>query len=322
MAAASLASASEMAAQDARKITGVVVSAATRQPVAGAAILYEEVGRADQTTTTDEKGSFTISFGRLGVVTVTARNFGTASRRWPPRTGGVTLRIELEPPVGVSGTLVDRVNGRAIAGAITILMRQATSIVSSTAIAERGEFKFGDLPSGSALVISRADGYAPGVAAATLEPKVGGNSVRVGLLLEAQAAGTVVDSASAPVAEAEVLIAYVNNPGAGVLESYAGGRFHTQADGEFALRALGPGHADRAPGSPRRPNVRRGPGDGGAGHDPKRDSADARDARIRVFGDDKFWTPVGRIDNAHGDRNLVCACPPVADYADAEAVPR
>jgi glycine dehydrogenase len=25
----------------------------------------------------------------------------------------------------------------------------------------------------------------------------------------------------------------------------------------------------------------------------------------------KFWPAVGRIDNAYGDRNLVCACPPV-----------
>src|SRR5206468_1027272 len=25
----------------------------------------------------------------------------------------------------------------------------------------------------------------------------------------------------------------------------------------------------------------------------------------------KFWPPVGRIDNPYGDRNLVCACPPV-----------
>jgi len=25
----------------------------------------------------------------------------------------------------------------------------------------------------------------------------------------------------------------------------------------------------------------------------------------------KFWPPVGRIDNAYGDRNLVCACPPI-----------
>jgi len=29
----------------------------------------------------------------------------------------------------------------------------------------------------------------------------------------------------------------------------------------------------------------------------------------------KFWPSVKRIDNAAGDRNLVCTCPPVADYA-------
>jgi glycine dehydrogenase len=27
----------------------------------------------------------------------------------------------------------------------------------------------------------------------------------------------------------------------------------------------------------------------------------------------KFWPPVARIDNAYGDRNLVCTCPPMAD---------
>jgi glycine dehydrogenase len=32
----------------------------------------------------------------------------------------------------------------------------------------------------------------------------------------------------------------------------------------------------------------------------------------------KFWPAVGRIDNAHGDRNLICACPPVSDYADSK----
>ena len=32
----------------------------------------------------------------------------------------------------------------------------------------------------------------------------------------------------------------------------------------------------------------------------------------------KFWSPVGRVDNAHGDRNLICACPPLEDYADFE----
>jgi len=32
---------------------------------------------------------------------------------------------------------------------------------------------------------------------------------------------------------------------------------------------------------------------------------------------DKYWSPVGRVDNVHGDRNLVCSCPPVSDYAQA-----
>ena len=31
----------------------------------------------------------------------------------------------------------------------------------------------------------------------------------------------------------------------------------------------------------------------------------------------KFWPAVGRIDNVHGDRHLVCACPPVESYAEA-----
>jgi len=29
----------------------------------------------------------------------------------------------------------------------------------------------------------------------------------------------------------------------------------------------------------------------------------------------KFWPPVARVDNAHGDRNLVCTCAPIEDYA-------
>ncbi|MDX6323979.1 MAG: glycine dehydrogenase [Nocardioidaceae bacterium] len=30
---------------------------------------------------------------------------------------------------------------------------------------------------------------------------------------------------------------------------------------------------------------------------------------------DKYWPPVGRVDQAYGDRNLVCACPPVEAFA-------
>ena len=34
--------------------------------------------------------------------------------------------------------------------------------------------------------------------------------------------------------------------------------------------------------------------------------------------DSKFWPPVSRIDNAYGDRNLVCTCLPPEAYADEE----
>ncbi len=34
-------------------------------------------------------------------------------------------------------------------------------------------------------------------------------------------------------------------------------------------------------------------------------------------GGEKYWTPVSRIDNVHGDRHLVCSCPPLSDYAEA-----
>lgn len=30
----------------------------------------------------------------------------------------------------------------------------------------------------------------------------------------------------------------------------------------------------------------------------------------------KYWMPVSRVDNVHGDRNLVCSCPPLEEYAD------
>jgi glycine dehydrogenase len=32
----------------------------------------------------------------------------------------------------------------------------------------------------------------------------------------------------------------------------------------------------------------------------------------------KYWPPVSRVDNPFGDRNLVCACPPIEAYETAE----
>ena len=36
-----------------------------------------------------------------------------------------------------------------------------------------------------------------------------------------------------------------------------------------------------------------------------------------AFRVDKYWPAVNRVDNVHGDRHLVCTCPPMSDYADA-----
>jgi glycine dehydrogenase len=30
----------------------------------------------------------------------------------------------------------------------------------------------------------------------------------------------------------------------------------------------------------------------------------------------KYWTPVGRVDNAYGDRNIMCSCVPLSAYTD------
>jgi glycine dehydrogenase len=43
-----------------------------------------------------------------------------------------------------------------------------------------------------------------------------------------------------------------------------------------------------------------------------RDSAAYPVAGLRQW---KYWVPVSRIDNAHGDRNVICACPPIEAYS-------
>jgi len=38
-----------------------------------------------------------------------------------------------------------------------------------------------------------------------------------------------------------------------------------------------------------------------------------------VSRSDKYWAPVGRVDNVYGDRNLVCICPMPDEYRDEAA---
>ncbi|WP_079227339.1 aminomethyl-transferring glycine dehydrogenase [Pseudomonas putida] len=38
---------------------------------------------------------------------------------------------------------------------------------------------------------------------------------------------------------------------------------------------------------------------------------------LQTLSENKYWPPVGRVDNVYGDRNLACACPPMSVYQDA-----
>jgi glycine dehydrogenase len=32
----------------------------------------------------------------------------------------------------------------------------------------------------------------------------------------------------------------------------------------------------------------------------------------------KFWSPVARVNDTYGDRNLVCSCPSITDFMEEE----
>ncbi len=38
--------------------------------------------------------------------------------------------------------------------------------------------------------------------------------------------------------------------------------------------------------------------------------------RTRIIKEDKFWPSVRRVDDAYGDRNLICTCAPIDEYAE------
>ncbi|WP_127130131.1 aminomethyl-transferring glycine dehydrogenase [Pseudoflavitalea rhizosphaerae] len=40
---------------------------------------------------------------------------------------------------------------------------------------------------------------------------------------------------------------------------------------------------------------------------------------LPYVSESKFWPSVSRVNNTHGDRNLICTCEPVSSYAEAEA---
>ena len=81
-------------------------------------------------------------------------------------------------------------------------------------------------------------------------------------------------------------------------------------DAMIAIRA----EIDGDPADPaQRPAHRRGPARRGVGsHAYSREQAAFPLPGQRRA---KYWPPVGRIDGAYGDRNLVCSCAPIEEYA-------
>jgi glycine dehydrogenase len=35
---------------------------------------------------------------------------------------------------------------------------------------------------------------------------------------------------------------------------------------------------------------------------------------LEYIAENKFWPTVRRVDDAYGDRNLICSCNPIEDY--------
>jgi hypothetical protein len=227
-----------LGAQRGRKVTGIVVDNTTNRPIASASVEYEEDGVVE-TTTTDQKGAFEFEFGTRGVVTVVARNYGTAHRRWPPRTGS-SLRIALTAPASVHGTVADMATQRAVPAIVTIRVRHPENVVSDAAFSDDGSFAFEDLPPGPAVVVARAEGYAPYRGVIAVREKQRTNT-RIRLLLEAAASGQVVNSVGEPVNAAWVYVLYGDTlEGRDEFESLVGGRLLTGSDGNFYVRSLLP----------------------------------------------------------------------------------
>ena len=224
-------------AQQGRKITGTVQNA-SGGPVAGALVSYAERGQEPQTTKTDRRGAFEIPYASRGVVTVTARGFGTAKRGWPPRFGS-ELRFALTPPAVVGGALVDLATGQGIDGWVALDVYSRYYHVSKSARVQ-GAFEFVDLPGGTASVQALADGFAPHFGTLSVEAKERTN-IRIGLLLQAVASGHVFEADGSPAVDAVVYVGYSPSlSGAEILAALAGGRPMADEAGQFLIEGLVP----------------------------------------------------------------------------------
>lgn len=218
------------------KITGTVEAGG--RPVSNATVSLDDAALGVLTTRTDSKGRFEFSEGSGGIVTVTSREYVTAKRVWPPRSGS-TLQFSLKQPSVVDGVLMDMATRRGVVGRVNLLTQSRYHHVTKSARTRDGSFSFVGVPPGTAVVQAYAHGFAPYFG--TLSVSEGERTTNnIGLKLEAVALGTVV-SGDAAVAGATVRVTYSSSlTGAEVLQNLAGGILVTGADGRFSVRGLVP----------------------------------------------------------------------------------
>ena len=234
-------------AQEGRKLTGVVESRVSRQPVLDALVSYADRQRGEiQTTRTDSKGRFEFPTATSGIVTVSARGYATAKRSWPPRRE-TELRFELRPPSVLTGSLVDAATHAGVEGRVTVLARSRFNHVTKSARV-RGAFQFTDLPAGSAILYAYAEKFAPYFGQVTIDAGKTQN-MQISLLLEAAVSGTVLNADGSPAVGADVRVGYGQSlPGADILAGLARGFMIAGPEGEFGIRGTGAGHTHPAAG--------------------------------------------------------------------------
>ena len=154
-----------------------------------------------------------------------------------PQPAGAQPSDAVSAPV--AGVMTGSATGQPAEGLVTLIAGHPDSLVE-TARTLGGMFQFGDVPPGPAVVLARADGFAPYFGELTIEGGEPGD-VRIELLPEATMSGVVLDENGCPAPDARVHVGYRRTlPGAGFFSALTRGRTVTRSDGAFTIGGLVP----------------------------------------------------------------------------------
>jgi hypothetical protein len=232
--------------QPAARISGRVVTAEDRTPVAGVKVSVRRETSPDlsgDSTTTDDGGVFVVTPLSPGAYVVTARMKGLFGEL--PRSvvlGATDAVDDLELVVAATFAVRGRVTsaaGRAVAGAsvnLSVLDRPvyAGGNAARGLTDDEGRYEMDGLPARSYRLVVSADGYATSVEPVSLSSDVARDVV---LGDTAVVTGVVLTASGQPAVRAQVR-GSMGKPAAGRDRAY---RTTTDAEGHFSLKGLGGG---------------------------------------------------------------------------------